>query len=284
MARKRVKGRPSPSGNPERLPRARGLGYAGAMKRTCLSVNVNKIAVLRNSRGGTEPDVARAALTVLDAGANGITVHPRPDARHIRPDDVRVLSRLCAGRVEFNVEGNPFAGPRGEYPGLIPLCEEVRPEQVTLVPDSDGQITSDHGFDLARDADRLRPLVARLRDLGCRVSLFIDAGTTDLSPAAAIGAHRVEIYTGPYAHAHAAGAVDAALEACRVTARAAMAAGLGVNAGHDLSQENLHTFLRGVDGVAEVSIGHALISEALYAGLSATVEGYLGILDEACRG
>lgn len=250
------------------------------MNRTCLSVNVNKVAVLRNSRGGSEPDVVRAAQTVLEAGADGITVHPRPDARHIRPDDVRALARLCAGRVEFNVEGNPFAGPRGDYPGLIALCAQVRPEQVTLVPDGDGQITSDHGFDLARDATRLEPLVAQLRELGCRVSLFIDAGTTDLSRAAAIGAQRIEIYTGPFAHAHAEGRPDAALVDCHATARAAEAAGLGVNAGHDLSQGNLEQFLLGVGGVAEVSIGHALISEALYYGLSDTVGRYRAILDK----
>lgn len=251
------------------------------MTRTCLSVNVNKVAVLRNSRGGLEPDVVRAAGTILEAGADGITVHPRPDARHIRPDDVRDLAKLCADRVEFNVEGNPFAGPRGEYPGLVALCAQVRPQQVTLVPDGDGQITSDHGFDLERDAARLEPLVARLRELGCRVSLFIDAGTDDLAPAAAIGAQRVEIYTGPYAHAQAAGDSDSALAACRLTARAAERAGLGVNAGHDLSQDNLAQFLVGVGGVAEVSIGHALIGEALYAGLSDTVKRYLAIIDAA---
>lgn len=254
------------------------------MNRTCLSVNVNKIAVLRNSRGGDEPDVRRAAETVLEAGADGITVHPRPDARHIRPDDVRVLAALCADRVELNVEGNPFAAPRGEYPGLVALCAEVRPAQVTLVPDGDGQITSDHGFDLERDGGRLEPLVAQLRAIGCRVSLFIDAGTTDLSRAAAIGAQRIEIYTGPYAHAHARGRPDEALAACVATARAAETAGLGVNAGHDLNQANLGLFLRGVAGVAEVSIGHALIGEALYEGLSTTVSRYLRIIEEACAG
>lgn len=248
------------------------------MDTTSLSVNVNKIAVLRNSRGGLEPDVARAARCVIEAGADGITVHPRPDARHIRADDVRALAKLCSGRVEFNVEGNPFAGPRDDYPGLVALCAQVRPDQVTLVPDGDGQITSDHGFDLERDAARLEPLVAQLRELGCRVSLFIDAGTTGLSRVAAIGAQRIEIYTGPYAEAAAAGDPKDALAACRATARDAEAAGLGVNAGHDLSQDNLAGFLRDVGGVAEVSIGHALISEALYAGLAPTVKAYLAII------
>jgi pyridoxine 5-phosphate synthase len=248
------------------------------MIRTCLSVNVNKVAVIRNSRGGLEPDVLRAAAVVIDAGADGITVHPRPDARHIRADDVRGLSRLCAGRVELNVEGNPFAPPREGYPGLLALCEEVGPQQVTLVPDGDGQLTSDHGVDLARDAERLQPLIERFHALGSRVSLFVDAGTTALDAARDIGTDRIEIYTGPFAEAHASGSVAAALEACRATARAAIAAGIGVNAGHDLSQANLGDFLSGVGCVSEVSIGHALISEALHDGLATTVRRYLDII------
>ncbi len=134
---------------------------------TLLSVNVNKIAVLRNSRGGTEPDVVRAARACLSAGAHGITVHPRPDLRHIRPDDVRALSSLTRAQgVELNVEGNPFAPPRAGYPGFLALCDEVRPAQATLVPDGDGQITSDHGFDFSRDTERLQPLVAELKAMG----------------------------------------------------------------------------------------------------------------------
>jgi len=144
---------------------------------TLLSVNLNKIAVLRNSRGGNEPDICQAAQTCIESGCGGITVHPRPDLRHVRPADVRALAAMLRGRVEYNIEGNPFAGARGEYPGLIALAREVRPTQVTLVPDGDGQITSDHGFDLRRDIERLRPLVAELLELGCRVSLFVDAGT-----------------------------------------------------------------------------------------------------------
>lgn len=248
------------------------------MQNTRLSVNVNKIAVLRNSRGGAEPDVERAARTVLDAGAHGITVHPRPDERHIRASDVRRLAPLCRGRAEFNIEGNPFAGARGPYPGLLALCEETGPDQVTLVPDGDDQITSDHGFDLVRDAGRLAPLVAALARTGARVSLFIDAGVQDLSLAAQLGADRIEIYTGPFAAAHAAGDAGAALRDCALTAAAAARAGLGVNAGHDLCQANLGAFLAGVDGVMEVSIGHALVGEALYAGLEATVGRYLDIL------
>lgn len=247
---------------------------------TLLSVNVNKIAVLRNSRGGSEPDVVRAARTCLAAGAHGITVHPRPDQRHIRPDDVRALAQLTRTQgVELNVEGNPFAPPRAGYPGFLALCDEVRPAQATLVPDGDGQITSDHGFDFARDGERLRPLVAGLKAMGCRVSLFVDAGCEGLEQAARLGADRIEIYTGPFAEAAARGEPAGALDRCVGTARQAQALGLGVNAGHDLSQDNLGRFLSTVPGVLEVSIGHALIGEALYAGLETTVRRYLDILD-----
>ena len=248
---------------------------------TVLSVNVNKVAVLRNSRGGHEPSVPAAGRAVLAAGAGGLTVHPRPVQRHIRPDDVRELARLARGRAEFNIEGNPFAPPRGDYPGLVALVQETRPQQVTLVPDGDGQLTSDHGFDLARDRAALAPLVAELKATGARVSLFVDAGVADLGIAAALGADRIEIYTGPFAEAFAAGQPAAALAACADTARRASALGLGVNAGHDLSQANLGAFLRGVPEVAEVSIGHALIGEALYAGLEATVRAYLRIIADA---
>lgn len=245
---------------------------------TQLSVNVNKIAVLRNARGGGDPDVLMAARTCLDAGAHGITVHPRPDARHIRADDVLALAALTRDRgVEFNIEGNPFAPPRAGYPGFHALCAQARPAQATLVPDGDGQLTSDHGFDFARDGERLRPIVAALHALGCRVSLFADAGC-DIAAAAATGADRIELYTGPFADAFAAGRADAVLAACRDTAQQAAAAGLGVNAGHDLNQANLRTFLQAVPDVPEVSIGHALIGDALYAGLDATVRAYLRLL------
>src|SRR5690606_27843341 len=245
---------------------------------TVLSVNVNKIAVLRNSRGGAAPDVVRAARTCLDAGAHGITVHPRPDARHIRADDVLALAALCKERgVEFNLEGNPFAPPREGYPGFHALCAQALPAQATLVPDTDAQLTSDHGFDFAAEAGTLRAHVAALKSLGCRVSLFADAGS-DMAAAAATETDRVELYTAPYAEAFAAGDPAAALAACADTARAAQAAGLGVNAGHDLSQDNLASFLQAVPGVLEVSIGHALIDEALYSGLDATVRAYLRIL------
>jgi pyridoxine 5-phosphate synthase len=245
---------------------------------TALSVNVNKIAVLRNSRGGDLPDVSQAARTCIGAGCQGITVHPRPDRRHIRHDDVRALAALCNGGVEFNIEGNGFAPPREGYPGLLALVRETRPAQCTLVPDSDAQITSDHGFDLSADAVRLRPLIAQLKSCGARVSLFMDASSPDVARAADVGADRVELYTGPFAAAFARGDCMRELDACVATAEAARAAGLGVNAGHDLDQVNLPALKAAIPYLAEVSIGHALIGEALYAGLAPTVRAYLGIL------
>lgn len=248
-------------------------------RRTALSVNVNKIAVLRNSRGGNEPDVLRAARTCLQAGAHGITVHPRPDARHIRADDVFALDALCRQhKVELNIEGNPFAAPRIGYPGLLALCQTTRPAQVTLVPDGDGQLTSDHGFDFSQGLQQLAELIASFKAIGSRVSLFVDADNPLLEQAAAIGADRIELYTGPYA---AADDVDASLALFAAAAHRAAAAGLGINAGHDLSQYNLTRFLQQVPGVQEVSIGHALISEALYDGLDATVKAYLAAIDAA---
>ena len=246
---------------------------------TLLSVNVNKIAVLRNSRGGSEPDVCAAAAACIAAGAHGITVHPRPDQRHVRPDDVYALQALIGARVEYNIEGNGFAPPRGTYPGLLALVEATRPTQVTLVPDNDAQLTSDHGFDLRADAARLRPLVAALKSAaGSRVSLFVDADAPDIALAAEIGADRIEIYTGPFAHAFTSGNASRELESCARAAAAARAAGLGVNAGHDLSQANLRALRDAIPELAEVSIGHALIGEALYAGLDATVKAYLRLL------
>ena len=245
---------------------------------TALSVNVNKIAVLRNSRGGNEPDVVYAARTCIAAGCQGITVHPRPDRRHIRPDDVRALAALCTNGIEFNIEGNGFAPPRDGYPGLLALVREARPAQCTLVPDGDAQITSDHGFDLHADALRLRALIADLKCCGVRVSLFMDACSADIARAAELGADRVELYTGPFAAAFARGDYSRELDACGASADAARAAGLGVNAGHDLDQANLPALKAAIPFLAEVSIGHALIGEALYAGLVPTVRAYLKIL------
>lgn len=248
--------------------------HTGVM--TCLSVNLNKIAVLRNSRGGTLPDMIAAARVAIAAGADGITVHPRPDLRHVRPDDVFALADMLT--VEFNIEGNPFAGPNVlGYPGFIELVESVRPTQVTLVPDGDAQITSDHGFDVGRDRERLAPVIARLKRTGARVSLFVDAGSTWGIDLHELGADRIEIYTGPYANAFATGNSAAELGACARTSADARAAGLAVNAGHDLDQLNLAPLLSAAGPIAEVSIGHALVNDALYDGLAETVRRYRAI-------
>ena len=250
---------------------------------TVLSVNVNKIAVLRNSRGGRLPSPVAEALRCVDAGARGITVHPRPDRRHITAEDVAAIAAALPAGVEFNIEGNPFAPPRDGYPGLLALARAARPAQVTFVPDGDGQVTSDHGFDPSALPATMAAQIAAFSGLGCRVSLFVDPGETRFERLRDAGAHRVEVYTGPFADAFEAAATGEAgvgsaladaLAACRRSAEAAQALGLGVNAGHDLSQANLRRFLADVPGVLEVSIGHALIAEALVDGLAETVRRY----------
>jgi pyridoxine 5-phosphate synthase len=256
------------------------MGWIG-MGLTRLSVNLNKVALLRNSRGADLPSLDRAAETVLAAGAGGITLHPRPDLRHARPDDIAAQRARCTAPLELNLEGNPFAPANPRYPGFLALLGEHRPDQATLVPDADAQLTSDHGFDLAADEQRLRPIVAQLRALGMRVSLFVDMDVPEVQRAADIGADGIEIYTGPYAHAFASGDPGAALDACARTATAARACGLLVNAGHDLDLQNLGPLLRHCGPIAEVSIGHALIGEALYRGLDATVRAYLAVIAAA---
>lgn len=243
---------------------------------TRLSVNVNKVALLRNARDIGVPSVAEAAQICVDAGVDGITVHPRPDRRHIRPSDCYELAEML--EVEFNVEGNPFAGPCGDYPGYMEIVRRVKPAQATLVPDSPEQTTSDHGWDLAKDGGRVGPLVAELKDLGCRVSLFMDAEPELIAAAADVGADRVELYTEPYARAFERGEPDAALPDFARSAARAQEAGLGVNAGHDLNLDNLARFCAAVPNVLEVSIGHALIADALKMGLGAAVEAYLKLL------
>ena len=245
---------------------------------TLLSVNVNKVAVLRNSRGGSLPSVLDAAHVAIAAGAGGITVHPRPDQRHILASDVRDLAKLVASKVEFNIEGNPFAAARGSYPGLLSLVQETRPTQVTLVPDTDGQITSDHGFNLMQDAERLRAVIAALKPFCERVSLFVDQDVKNLLMVQELGAQRIEIYTGPYADSFEKGNADVELAACRATAQQAQVLGLGINAGHDLNQNNLVSFLTALPMTSEVSIGHALFNDALYDGLYATVQNYLRVM------
>jgi len=243
---------------------------------TRLSVNLNKIALLRNARTLGIPSVTRAATIALDAGAHGITVHPRPDARHIRIDDVRELAALLKSRpaAEFNIEGNPFEG-------LVAIAREVMPQQCTLVPDEPGAVTSDHGWDIDRDGARLRPLVAELKAAGIRVSLFMDPVPAAMAAVRDLGADRIELYTEPYARAFGSAGERAEVERYAAAARAAQQAGLGINAGHDLNQQNLPRFLSGVPGVLEVSIGHALVADALEAGLAATVRGYLAAIARA---
>jgi pyridoxine 5-phosphate synthase len=233
-----------------------------------LSVNVNKVALLRNTRHLGIPSVPRAAALCLEAGAQGITVHPRPDARHIRADDVRALAALMKSwpNAEFNIEGNPFDN-------LMGFVREFRPHQATFVPDAPGQLTSDHGWSVEELA-RVEPLVREAAALGVRVSLFMDPQPEAMGRVAAIGAQRIELYTEPYAAAHGTVGQVQQLERYAATARAALAAGLGINAGHDLNRANLADFLRAVPGVQEVSIGHALIADALELGYTETVREY----------
>jgi pyridoxine 5-phosphate synthase len=245
---------------------------------TALSVNLNLVAMMRNRRALGIPSVARAASAVLDAGAAGITVHPRPDERHIRRGDVAELAALLCGwpQAEFNIEGNPLHN-------LMEHVRAQRPAQCTFVPDEQGQSTSDHGWDLARDGARLVPLIDEAHALGVRVSRFMDADPPAMAQARALGADRVELYTEPYAAAHGTSRQAAELERFAAATRAAQAAGLGVNAGHDLNRANLADFLRAVPGVLEVSIGHALVSDALELGWRETVRAYQACIAEAER-
>ena len=240
-----------------------------------LSVNVNKVALVRNTRHLGIPSVTRAATLCLQAGAHGITVHPRPDERHIRAQDVFELAELMKQwpRAEFNIEGNPTQN-------LLDFIRELagrdmRPHQATFVPDSEDQFTSDHGWSLSRDAERLRPLIAECHQLGVRVSLFMDPVPGQMAAARAVGADRVELYTEPYAAAWGTPDQATQLQRYAAAAQAARDAGLGVNAGHDLNRDNLPAFVRTVPGLAEVSIGHAFIADALELGYAATTQAYL---------
>ena len=242
--------------------------------RTALSVNVNKGALVRTTRHLGIPAVARAALLCLEAGAQGITVHPRPDGRHIRAEDVHELAALLKdwpGR-EFNIEGNPTQN-------LMDFIREVRPHQATFVPDGEDQFTSDHGWSFPQDAERLAPLIAECRQLGVRVSLFMDAVPEQMAAARAAGADRVELYTEPYAVAWGTPDQENQLRQYAAAAQAALDAGLGVNAGHDLNRGNLAAFVARVPGLLEVSIGHAFIADALELGYAATVRAYQQCID-----
>ena len=235
---------------------------------TKLSVNIQKVATLRNARGGNNPDVLQAALDCEKFGAQGITVHPRPDERHIRYSDVReIRPRL---KTEFNIEGNPI----DRY---IDLVLEVKPTQVTLVPDADDQLTSNHGWDTVANGGFLTDVLGRFKEAGIRTSVFVDAVPEMVEAAKRCGADRVELYTEPYASGYAADRAEA-VKPFVEAAKAAREAGLGLNAGHDLSLENLHYFHQNIPWLDEVSIGHALICDALYMGLDATIKAYLKCL------
>ena len=232
---------------------------------TKLSVNINKFATLRNSRGGNNPDVLKAAIDAERFGADGVTVHPRPDERHIRYKDVYDIKKAIT--TEFNIEGN------SQEQKFVDLVLDVRPAQVTLVPDALGQITSNHGWDTIRHQEYLKDIVATFKNAGIRVSLFVDPVIAMIEAAATTGTDRIELYTEAYAH----GFVDnreKAVAPYRTAAVRAMELGLGINAGHDLDLNNLQYFAKEVPGLLEVSIGHALISDALYLGYENTIQLY----------
>jgi len=255
-------------------------GAAHRHATTALSVNVNKVALLRTSRHLNLPSVVRAAECCLQAGCQGITIHPRPDERHIRTGDVDEIAALMKRwpQAEFNIEGNPFHN-------LMDIVRAVRPHQATFVPDSVDQFTSDHGWNLPADSQRLRPLIEECHALGVRVSLFMDPLPEAMVHAREVGADRVELYTEGYARVHAQAHGTPEFAHCLATyaaaAQAALQAGLGVNAGHDLNRDNLTEFLQAVPGVAEVSIGHALVADALELGYAATVQAYLAAIHAA---
>ncbi|WP_317929310.1 pyridoxine 5'-phosphate synthase [Halioxenophilus sp. WMMB6] len=243
-----------------------------------LSVNLNKIALLRNSREGNFPDLIEHAETCIAAGVQGITVHPRPDQRHIRPDDCRHLTQLITplSDIEFNIEGNPFEGAQGSYPGFMELVLASMPDQATLVPDGQSQLTSDHGFDLKTSGKRLAPIIAQLKNEGIRVSLFMDPDLEQIALAKQIGADRIELYTGPFAKAYAEGQPLPIFNQHVAAAQYATGLGLEVNAGHDLNLANM-TLYRHLPGLAEVSIGHALTVDSIAMGMTTAIGCYLSL-------
>lgn len=250
---------------------------------TALSININKIALIRNSREGDYPNLIEHAKQCIELGAAGITVHPRPDQRHIRASDIAPLAGLVAGfnGVEFNIEGNPLAEAQGSYPGYMALVEQARPHQATLVPDTNSQLTSDHGFDLSEPNDQLNAIIARLKQQGIRVSLFMDPDEEQIKRAADIGADRIELYTGPYAWAHKSNdsKLPAIIDRFAHAAEVANSLGLGVNAGHDLNLDNLPPLRAAIPHLREVSIGHAFTVDCLQMGIAETLRAYL----DACN-
>jgi pyridoxine 5-phosphate synthase len=232
---------------------------------TKLSVNINKFATLRNSRGGNNPDVVKAAIDAQRFGADGVTVHPRPDERHIRYQDARDIKKIIT--TEFNIEGNC------REQKFIDLVLEVKPDQVTLVPDADGQLTSDHGWDTLKHAVYLKEMIEVFQSAGIRVSIFVDPVIEMVDGAAATGTDRIELYTEGFAR-HYTGNKEKAIAPYRTAAIRANELGLGINAGHDLDLQNLAYFAQQIPGLLEVSIGHALISDALYLGYENAVQLY----------
>ena len=239
---------------------------------TKLSVNLNKVALLRNQRETGRPGVLHAARAIIDAGANGVTVHPRPDERHTRRSDVAELADMLASEydntIEFNIEGNPL-------PDFLELIDRVRPHQATLVPDSPEAATSDHGWDIPAHADQLTTIIKDLHNMGARASLFVDADTDHVRHAREVGADRVELYTGPYAEAYGTAEDDAMFARYCEAAEAARELNVGLNAGHDLNLVNLARFQQAMPWLAEVSIGHAFTADALIYGFADTVKRYL---------
>ena len=253
------------------------------MKRS-LSINLNKIALIRNSRAGNYPDLLAHADVCIKNGVDGITVHPRPDLRHITPKDVCDLSNLISNTkkvtnksIEFNVEGNPFASKKNNYPGFIEIVNSVMPHQCTLVPDSSSQLTSDHGFDLKVNSDKLYPVIQNLKSNGIRVCLFMDPEEEQVRLARELEVDRVELFTGPYAAAWGKGDISNIFEKYRVSASIANKLGMGVNAGHDLNLLNLTKFCT-IPDLKEFSIGHALIVDAISMGLDKAIGSYIKII------
>lgn len=248
---------------------------------TALSINLNKISLLRNSREGNYPNIVKHAKVCIEHGADGITVHPRPDQRHIRPKDVRDLAELVRSQpnLEFNVEGNPFAPALADYPGFLELVEDTNPDQCTLVPDTDSQLTSDHGFDLHSSGEALYPIIQRLKNQGMRVSLFMDPDLEQIDLAAKVGADRIELYTGPYAASWGTDSLETIFQHHLEAAQLATSLGMGVNAGHDLNLDNLAKF-SSIPNLLEVSIGHAFIVDSLSMGMASTVQAYKKLLSQ----
>lgn len=244
-----------------------------------LSVNLNKVALIRNSRTDNNPNIEEFARICVEAGAKGLTAHPRPDQRHIRPTDISILSKVASeSEVEFNIEGNPFSEPTKAYPGLLALVESASPDQCTLVPDSESQLTSDHGFDLKSSGKKLIPVIDKLKQLGTRISLFMDPDLEQIQLAKDLGADRIELYTGPFALAFTRSQEEGQqvfTQHCKA-AEFALNIGLGINAGHDLNLSNMETYKQ-LPGLQEVSIGHALTADALKMGFQKAVKSYLNV-------